>query len=670
MSAEVSKILCKKQGRETLKCAYNISFSQWLSVTIAGSVMFFSGCSSTGSMSDAWHKTKNGDFGHLDAIDTSLGLTRDDYKHMGAPKKGEANPTLEIEKGAPPVPKIADILTAPRPPKIGESQIVSIAVTDDVPLKDVLIELAKLADIDIELDAGITGGITFIAKDKPFNEVIERISSLTGLRYTMKGGVLRVERDTPFIKSYAIDFLNVDRDSDSSVNLSTNVLSGGGSGGGGSSGGGSSGGGGGGGSSGGSGGGLTTGSTSSVKTKSAGDFWKSLEAGVQQILLYQETKHLSENVLQSEANVNSPAPTAAKGAPVQQAPLPQVNGAAPVVAAATVKSMYTLNRQAGVLTVNASNRQQELIERYINELKKNASAQVLIEAKIIEVDLRDQYASGINWQTVGNKIGQQIGIGPISTQFTIPTATDPIAGFNPATSFIQFTSSRNANDIMKLLEGFGTTRTLSSPRLHAINNQQSTLTFATNHVYFSLTITPATTTSVGGIATTPTAPTITSTINTVPIGIMMTLMPSIDVEGNEVTLAVRPTLSTIADFVNDPGFTLQLAQTAPALVNSVQNKIPEIQVRELDSTLKLKSGQTMVIGGLMQQESNNTDNGVPFIAGIPVIGNIFKNVIKENHNKELVLLIKATIVDMHGSLNNTDKNIFRKFSDDPRPVSF
>jgi len=665
-------------------------------------LLTLSDCSTTGSIAESNDKIKAGDIKHIDPLDPNMNLSRDDYRHLAAPKSGEA-PVLKIQKDVPPIPKLADILAAPRPPKIGETQLVSIAVTDDVPLKDVLLELAKLADIDIELDAGITGGVEFIAKDKPFNEVIDRIADLAGLRYTMKNNVLRVERDTPYIKSYSIDFLNMDRDSDSTVNLSTNVLSTavGGSGGGSSS-------------------ALNTGSTSSVKSKTSGDFWKSLETGVQQILAFQAPDHASATTLQAETDNNAltamtgmpqgsgaGGAAGAAGSAVGGANAASgvagggvAKGAAPVGAGAgggaggaavggaaqannSGKSNYTINRQAGVLTLNGSSRQHELMERFLDALKRSASSQVLIEAKIIEVDLQDQYASGIDWQVLGTKLGQEIGIGAISTSFPLGTPANSIIG---SSSFATFTSSSNTNNILKLIEGFGTTRTLSSPRLHAINNQQSTLTFAENHVYFTLAITAPTTTTTGTVTTTPTAPTITSTIQTVPIGVMMTIMPSIDLKNNQVTLAVRPTLSTIIDTVNDPAFDLTVANVvasissasasssaATALITQLaatHNQIPEVQVRELDSTLKLKSGDTMVIGGLMQQEATNNDQGVPFVNSLPVVGNLFKSVTKSSHNKELVLLIKASIVDSGGSLNPTDKNIFHKFSDDPRPVSF
>lgn len=639
----------------------------------AVSLLCLANCSSIGSLHDTADKVKAGDFKHLDPIDPTLDLSRDDYKHMSAPKGGQEPLKVHIDQSIPPIPRLADILAAPRPPKIGETQLVSIAVTDDVPLKDVLLELSKLANVDVELDAGITGGIEFIAKDRPFNEVIDRICDLAGLRYTMHGNVLRVERDTSYIKSYSIDFLNLDRDSDSSVSLSTNVLSSGGS---------SSGGGG--------GGGLTTGSTSSVKSKTTGDFWKSLENGVTQILAYQAPTHVSETTLQSEeantltavtgaagnagqppeanaAGAAAPAGAAGGGKPIAKAAAP-ASAPAPVAqqsanaagAPATAGKNYTINRQAGVLTVDASNRQHELIEKLLDTLKRNASAQVLIEAKILEVDLSDGYQSGVDWQAIGGNIKAAANFNTVGN--ALPS---PLNSGTPTANVVSF-ATNDAKNLLSLVEAYGTTRTLSSPRLHAINNQQSTLTFATNEVYFQLTISTTTnlTTTTG---TAPTQTTVNSQIQTVPVGIMMTMMPSIDLDSNEVTLSVRPTLSSLAGEVPDPAVAFEAAQAG--LPNLVSN-IPVIQVRELDSTLKLKSGQTMVIGGLMQQSGTNNDSGVPFISGIPVIGNLFKSVSKSSTNKELVLLIRATIVDTGGSMNNVEKNLFHKFSDDPRPVSF
>ncbi|MFO0109748.1 MAG: hypothetical protein ACK52W_04340, partial [Alphaproteobacteria bacterium] len=148
-----------------------------------------------------------------DPYDRAMNLKRKDYRNLGQESSAENPKDGQVTTGAPPIPGLAEILAAPRPPKIAQSKLVSISVTEDVPLRDVLFELARLANTDIELGNGIEGGINFRATNKPFNEVIERISDLAGLRYSMKGGVLRVERDTPYLKNYSIDFLNVVRSS-------------------------------------------------------------------------------------------------------------------------------------------------------------------------------------------------------------------------------------------------------------------------------------------------------------------------------------------------------------------------------------------------------------------------------------------------------------------------
>ncbi len=643
-----------------------------------------------------------------DPVDQQLDLSKDDYRHMAVPKDGK-DPKIEYQNHPPPVPDIVPILTAPSPPKIAGNQLVSIAVTDDVPLKDVLMELAKLADVDMELDAGIEGGISFIARNKPFNEVIDRICDLAGLRYTMKGSVLRVERDIPYVKTYSLDFLNMDRSMTSTVNVSTNVLSSDTSGGssaasGGASGGSSAAG------SGGGGGGLNTGSTSSVTAKMDGDFWKSLENGVKGILTYNPPKRVSEisdlmegkDVIsavtgQSQVRTVAGAPPGVPGAPGAPGggavggagalassnqgssqrilPTPPPSKPAPtnsVSVSGTAQSgngmdntFYIINRQAGVLTASATEKQHDMIRRFLDKIESNASSQVLIEAKILEVQLNNTYKTGIDWTQMKNKLGFTFAPNSVSSTdsnvvsfiidkqpFTQQTGLGPVPSAVP----------NGIGELVQLTENFGTVRTLSSPRLHAINNQTATLTFAENDVYFSLQIQQNTTATTS----TTTQTTVQSTAHTVPIGIIMSIQPSINLDTDEVTLNVRPTLSSLVGSVDDPAVAY-LSQTAHVNLSST---VPIVQVRELDSILKLKSGQIMVIGGLMQQGSTNTDAGVPGVSSIPIVGNLFKGVSKEASNSELIIFIKATIVGSNGNSAPADRVIYNKFSDDPRPMTF
>ncbi len=601
-------------------------------------------------------------------IDPSMQLDRKDYQNLTDPAYNAGEKALSAELMEPPIPDLAEILAAPKPPKLGETKLVSIAVTDDVPLKDVLVELARLATVDIEIDAGITGGISFRAKDRPFNEVIERIADLASLRYSMKDGILRVERDTPYVQIYSLDFLNLNRSSESNVNVSTSVLSttvgGGGGGETGGAGGGTTGGGGatGGSSGGGGAGGLSNGSSSSVTAKADSDFWAQFEESVKRILTYREPRRTSDiRIAEQPGAPPPPPPVGPDGAPLPAAAAPVIVAPAPVTEEIISNkplpnSFYIINREASTMTVSATDRQHTLIKEFLRRIQTNASAQVLIEAKIVEVTLSDQFQSGIDWRRLG---GDEFNF------------TSAFGGVTDPTNIATFTLKPN-NDLssaVELIQNFGTTRTLSSPRLHAINNQQAVLTFAENQVYFRLTIQNNTSTSTTGSTNTLT---VNSTPHTVPIGIILALQPSVNMETNEVTLSVRPTLSRITGEVSDPAVAFALAEAADAGIDitGISSTLPIIEVRELDSILKLKSGQVMVIGGLMQDKATNNDSGLPYVSQVPVFGSLFQGTSKLSELSELVIFIRATIVNTNGSADPADKSLYHKFTKDPRPVQF
>lgn len=622
-----------------------------------------------------------------DKIDREKELSRSDYKKMSDVKIPDLINTVEMKPAPPPpVPTLSEILAAPRPPELGKTQLVSIAVTDDVPLKDVLLELARLANVDMELDSGISGGISFIARDKPFNEVISRVADLAGLRYEMKNNTLRVERDMPYIESYSLDFLNMDRTSTSSINISTNVLSSGG------------------GSSGGSGGGLNSGSSQSINASTQSDFWTSLQSGVLQILNYMPKKRsakISEtNIDDALAALNGDGATGAAGSQgaaanangaqgaaggmmqnedcaimMQQGSAGTAGGGAAggTMSGGDCQTFYTINRQAGIMTISATRRQHKMVERFLEQIRSNASAQVLIEAKIVEVTLADRYKSGIQWEALNRKLGLVGNFNEVlDTDKGVFTARLP----NRVVDGVSFGGTGNLDQFLQLMQNFGTTRTLSSPRLNAINNQQAVLTFAQNYVYFQLDVQQQQTTTATGAQGQPLI-TVDSTPQTVPIGIILTLQPSVNVDTGDITLMVRPTLSRIVSFVNDPAIDFIRNQSnsttgtgSSGAAANLANRVPIVEVRELDSILKVKSGQVMVIGGLMQNSSVNQDNGLPGVSEIPWVGNLFKSVDKEDKTQELVIFIRATLVSPKGNAVAADRQLYKKFTEDPRPLPF
>lgn len=598
-----------------------------------------------------------------DVLDRQQKLSVDDFRNLNnGPKllQDDAAVAPTVTLGgvqAPPLPDLAQVLAAPKAPKVANTKLVTISVTEDVPLRDVLFELGRLANVDIEVGPGLdTSGVNLRATDRPFNEVIERIAHLGHLRYSVSGNSIRVERDMPYIKNYSLDFLNIVRSSNSTYNLSTNILSssGGSGGSGGSSGGSSSGGSGGSGGSSGRGFG-TTGSTNNITSTGESDLFSSLEASLTEILNY------------------SPTGTAANGANAGSGSTGATGQSGSATGSATTGGNFVVNRQSNVLTVNASQAQHEMIELFLSMLSRNSSAQVLIEAKIVEVSLADQFLSGVNWNSVlgGAKITPGTYLPAAQGSLVLPTINQlaTTAASSQVGAFTLGVETGDLDAVAALTQRFGTTRTLSSPRLSAINNQQAVLTFARNEIFFNCTAQAGTVVAnTGTTGSTATQPTVTCEQQTVPIGIIMSILPSINLATQEVTLNVRPTLTRQVKTVQNPGNVLAAAVVALPPGTTINSDVPVIEVRELDSVMKVKSGGVMIIGGLMEDATRNEVTGVPGLNEVPFLGNLFKSRGEDSLKRELIIFIKATIVNPDGSAAPIDRAIYNKYTTDPRPL--
>ncbi|MBS0235889.1 MAG: secretin N-terminal domain-containing protein [Proteobacteria bacterium] len=545
------------------------------------------------------------------------------------------------------------IVLAPDSPPNISSKLVSLSVTEDVPIRDVLVELARLASLELALDSNISGGVIMNVHDRPVNEVIELLADLASLRYSAEHGVLHVQKDTPYLVNYQVDYLNLVRSSKGSINVQTQVLSvetSSGSGSGGSSGGSSGGGG-----SSGDTKGLNSGSSNEVTTSYDGDLWASVEANVKSIL-HANIKNLST------ADDNVEVQDSAGGGSTQQ-----VSGQPGEANKIPATSFYAINRQAGMISVMANSKKQAEVKKYLEKVRQNLSAQVLIEAKLVEVSLNQEYAAGIDW-------GHLRGKGFITSVDTSPTALSAGSYFAGLLSSDLLSVSKNPStpnkttQALKLLEGFGTTRVLQNPRVSALNNQQAVLTFATNKPYF--TVQGTLQNPVVSNNTTVAQPvSITSQLHTIPIGVILTLQPSINSETQEITMNIRPTISKeiLGAAISDPAVQI-LSQSLSG--TPIDSKIPVIEVREMDTILKLKSGEVMLLGGLIENLDSNSDAGLPFLSGIPLFGNLAKSVSKTTSLKETVILLQATIISPSGYYHPQDKAVYKQFAQDPRPLQF
>ncbi len=191
----------------------------------------------------------------------------------------------------------------------------------------------------------------------------------------------------------------------------------------------------------------------------------------------------------------------------------------------------------------------------------------------------------------------------------------------------------DVNVALKLLESFGNLRVLSSPKISVLNSQTSVLKVVDNEVYFTISVTAGT----AATATTAATPaTYTTTLNTVPIGFLMTVTPQISDNG-EVILNLRPTISRITGYAMDPN---------PALAEfKLSNPIPIVQTREMESILRVQTGDIAILGGLMQDSRNFKSDETPGLNRVPVIGDMFKFKDNNSRKSELVVFLRPTVLN-------------------------
>lgn len=465
---------------------------------------------------------------------------------------------------------IAPVLS---PPQLTEQPATYTVIVNDVPTKELLFAVARDANVNIEIDPAITGTVTLNAVNQTLAQILDRIANQNNLRYQINNRNVSIVVDTPFLKSYKIDYVNMGRDSSSTVSVATEIATAGGS--------------------------VTKGASDSgnksvttVTNTSNNRFWETLIANIKNIL--------------GEGSTSD------------------AGGSAAVIA----------NPISGIINVRANSRQHLSIQSFIDEVMANAQRQVLIEATIAEVELSENFQMGVDWQRLSDAGGSgSNGPSIISSLIGNNLTTAPLF----ALSYNRDTpGGANLSATIKMLESFGKVRVLSSPKIMALNNQTALLKVVDEKVYFTVEMQYQ-------AATTTSAPqtTFTSTIHTVPIGMVMSVTPQITAQGT-ITLNIRPTLTRITGFVADPAPKLWAASGQGGV--NFDNLIPEIQVREMESLLQIPSGQTIVLGGLMQNKIVKNNSGVPVLSKLPFIGNAFKYRDDLITKTELVIFLRPVTV--------------------------
>lgn len=595
------------------------------------------------------------------AVLVALGLVGCAHQSKVTPSTGHIDGESTTANAAPraesaPIPKpVKSSPVLPPPQATAKAQTYSVVV-NEVPVKEILFALARESKINIDIHPAIQGRVTLNAVDQTLPAILERLAKQVDLTYRFENNVLYITPDQPVLRTYKVDYVNMARDTKGFIGSASEISSTGQS------------------ASTGSGGQQVTTSTSgngasnssrtAVDTLSKNHLWESLIQNIKD-LLAETDKEVIVSRIGAEADTGD-TDTKIKDANGNVVMTVTDKTRAANEAREKAKSEYkTLlaanviaNPETGVISVRATNKQHEKVQEFIDKVMNSAKKQVLIEATIVEVTLNDSFQSGIDWSRLNNPgrsgfvLGQTLGskgvnfntsTGAFSQGDANALGTASTAGFvagylNPVSALGNIAAS------ITLLKKFGDTKVLSSPKVMVLNNQTAVLKVVDNLVYFTVQAQQSQGTNGSQNLTT-----VTTTPNTVPVGVVMSVTPQIN-DGGNVNINVRPTISRVLSFVRDPN---------PQLVQ-IQSLIPQIQVREMESVLQVTSGNTAVLGGLMQDDIVRNSDKVPGLSDVPGVGKVFTGRNDANRKTELVIFLRPTVIP-NASLESDELQSFKQY---------
>lgn len=519
-----------------------------------------------------------------------------------------ARPAASADIPAP----VQQTVNLPKPRSQPKAETYSVVV-NNVAVADLLFALARDAKLNVDIHPGITGFVTLNAIDQTLPQLLTRIAKQVDMRFELDGPNLAVMPDTPYLKHYKVDYVNLARNVTGTVSTNTQISTGlpGTTGSGGSTG-----------ATGSTGGNV---SSTRIENTSKNQFWESLDKNIKDIL--RETDKIlpegsSETVVEQASNQNSTGiaalPQAAGRAAnavanaLNNGPTPTASSQSTgntVVRRSTFREAASviINPESGTVTVRATGRQHEKIQEFIDRVVGASRRQVMIEATIVEVTLADGYEQGIDWTRL-------ISGGLV-------TVTNTLAG----SQNLAYRGTNDTRATISFLETFGTTKVLSSPRVSVLNNQTALLKAVQNVVYFNV---KADTVANANTATT----TFTTTPQTVSVGLVLTVTPQIS-DNDTVILNVRPTVTSLGTPVKDPNPTL-----------TIDNLVPQILTREIESVMRVNSGDVAVLGGLMRDSVDYSTARIPGIGQIPLIGELATNRNNTARKSELVIFLRPIVI--------------------------
>lgn len=552
----------------------------------------------------------------------------------------------EPERSIPPPARTSSFVPPPKPAAKAQTYTV---VVNEVPVKELLLALSRDTKQNIDVHPGLQGLVSLNAINETLPAILNRISKQVNMRYRVEGDAIIVSPDTPYLKTYHVNYVNMTRNSTSTIGVSGQITAGiAGTSAGATTGGGA---------------GQTNASSTVVTTTSNNDFWAVLRQNISAILSSTRARNLSAQEKAAIAEERR----AARDQTLKEAEAVARAGQAATNLFTTafrgqnsrqpdnVQDDIVINPVSGTVSVLATERQHRLIQQHLDSIMAAAQRQVLIEATIVEVSLSDAYQGGIDWSRLAVSGGITFTQTLLGGFNAAAQAAGAAAGNAVAIGYQNPTSrAGNISATVKLLQEFGRTRVLSSPKLMVLNNQTALLKVVDNVVYFEVQ-------AQTSQSQTQTLTTFNTTPKTVSVGVVMGVTPQINSDGR-VSLTIRPTISRVLKFVSDPNPNLAnpCAPTSSCPQLAVANLVPEIQVREMESVLQVGSGQTVILGGLMQDDVQRNREQLPGADQAGAAGEALRYRDENASKTELVIFLRPTVIT-NPTLDSDELKFFRRF---------
>lgn len=436
----------------------------------------------------------------------------------------------------------------------------------DMEAREFFLSLMDGAGENLVVHPEVSGLITFSLRNVTLEEVLGAVRDTYGYDYRRTSYGYRILPNQLITRTYNLNYLNLQRRGETDTRVSSGQVTANesslnnGSGGTGSS-------------EGSGGSGVSTVNASQVVTSSEVDFWREV-AGVIQALIGEE-----------EGN------------------------------------RVVVNPQASLLVVRASSADQQNVEAFLEQAERNLQRQVVLEAKILEVNLKDGFQAGINWSDLGRDRNGNSRFGIVGDSLAGPQGVGGV--FSAALTLGDFSG------LLELLETQGQVRVLSSPRISTLNNQKAVIKVGSDE-FFVTEVSSSNTVTSGGVS----EPTQDVTLTPFFSGISLDVTPQIN-QHDEVTLHVRPSVSR----VQDQNKVISLGEG-----RDLNLPLALSTTRQSDSIIRARSGQVVVIGGLLQNANDNLDAGVPWLSELPFVGWLFQQQRKDLERSELVILLRPQVV--------------------------